>query len=119
MSVPTAFRNGLHLRTYVTCCADYAGIIEECAKAMGAVLPNKVGRIPRKGCIDVVSYSKHWPCLFPQHGTGRKHTRSIVLEPWQRRIAMETHPQLLLRGLIHSDGRRGINRVARGYAYPR
>ena len=27
---------------------------------------------------------KHWPCLFPQHGPGRKHERPIVLEDWQR-----------------------------------
>ena len=29
------------------------------------------------------STSKHWPCLFPQHGPGRKHTRKIELEQWQ------------------------------------
>ena len=29
---------------------------------------------------------QHWPCLFPQHGPGRKHERPIVLEHWQRVI---------------------------------
>lgn len=106
-------------RLHITCCDEYPGIIQECAKAMAAVLPNRVGRIRRKGCVDVVSYSKHWPCLFPQHGAGRKHRRRIVLEPWQRRIAIGNHPHLLLRGLVHSDGYRGINRVPRGYASPR
>ena len=42
---------------------------------------------------------------------------------WQRCIALDRHPEQFLRGLIHSDGWRGINRVrgANGspYAYPR
>lgn len=45
----------------------------------------------------------HWPCLFPQHGPGRKHERPIVLEHWQREI-VEQHPGPFLRGLFHSDG---------------
>jgi hypothetical protein len=32
-----------------------------------------------------------------------KHTRRIVLEPWQREIA-EEYPGKFLRGLFHSDG---------------
>ena len=49
-----------------------------------------------------------------------KHLRPIVLEPWQVRIGLETHPRLLLRGLIHSDGYRGTNRIKGGaYSYPR
>jgi hypothetical protein len=50
-----------------------------------------------------------------------KHTRPIVLEPWQQEI-VDAHPRPLLRGLIHSDGCRAINRVTvrgREYAYPR
>jgi hypothetical protein len=45
----------------------------------------------------------------------------IVLTEWQQAIVRE-HPEPLLRGLIHSDGWRGTNRVTvRGkrYAYPR
>ncbi|MGH9041546.1 MAG: transcriptional regulator, partial [Acidimicrobiia bacterium] len=66
--------------------------------------------------------SQHWPCFFPQHGAGRKHLRPIVLEPWQKWVAVERHPRVLLRGLIHSDGSRFINRVKRPYGvyeYPR
>ena len=47
--------------------------------------------------------------------------RPIFLAPWQKAIA-EAHAQALLRGLIHSDGWRGDNRVrvkGREYAYPR
>ena len=73
----------------------------------------------------MVSYSKHWPCLFPQHGPGRKHTRKIELADWQREI-VERYPGDFARGLFHSDGYRGANRVRRNwgggdhwYEYPR
>jgi hypothetical protein len=44
--------------------------------------------------LGVVSYSTHWPHLFPQHGPGVKHKREIELEPWQERI-VERHPDRL------------------------
>src|SRR4029079_369252 len=79
----------------------------------------------RPGCrVTTVSW-KHWPCLFPQHGPGRKHERPILLEDWQREI-VERHPGDFLRGLFHSDGCRTRNwatRVVAGerrrYDYPR
>ncbi|GAA1612997.1 hypothetical protein GCM10009789_79050 [Kribbella sancticallisti] len=58
---------------------------------------------------------KHWPCLFPQHGVGRKHLRKIELEPWQREIVAK-HPEQLLRGLFHSDGCRVKNWTSRELA---
>jgi hypothetical protein len=68
---------------------------------------------------------KHWPCLFPQHGPGRKHERKLALEDWQQDI-VGSHPADLLRGLFHSDGSRVKNwttRVVAGekkrYDYPR
>lgn len=101
---------GVH-RLEVACCADYPGIIEEVEQAIGAVLPmNAVGRRPRPGVTLVSSYSKHWPCLFPQHGPGKKHERPIVLKPWQVAVALDRYPGKLARGLIHSDGWRGTNR---------
>jgi hypothetical protein len=51
---------------------------------------------------------KHWPCLFPQHGPGRKHLRKIELAGWQREIVAK-YPEQLLRGLFHSDGCRFVN----------
>lgn len=48
-------------------------------------------------------YWNHWPCLFPQHGPGRKHERRITLAPWQQAIVTR-EPQGFIRGLIHSDG---------------
>ncbi len=35
-------------------------------------------------CYSVSAYSRSWPCLFPQHGPGMKHTRPIYLAPWQQ-----------------------------------
>jgi hypothetical protein len=79
----------------------------------------KVGTVKKVGCVEIYGYWKHWPCLFPQHGPGRKHLRAIVLTPWQMEI-VDTYPRQLIRGLIHSDGCRTINRVWNGrYAYPR
>lgn len=108
-------------------CADaWPGLIQECTRAMIAVRPdNKVFTQQHPGCTEVVSCSKHWPCLFPQHGPGRKHMREIRLESWQRTI-VDGNPGHFARGLFHSDGYRGTNRVrarlADGdhwYEYPR
>ena len=68
---------------------------------------------------------KHWPCLFPQHGPGRKHERKLLLADWQREI-VTGHPGDFLRGLFHSDGSRSNNwatktvgGVKKRYDYPR
>ena len=105
-------------RLNITCCDDYPGIMAECAAAMSAVMPNsKVGWNPAEGCTHINSYSKHWPCLFPQHGPGRKHERPILLTDWQR-TTVDEHCREFVRGLIHSDGCRCINRVmAKGKSY--
>jgi len=104
-------------------------ILRESAMAVSGVLPGArvTTRVrPGTGCTIVESYGLAWLDLFPQHGPGRKHERRIILHPWQRSI-VSAHPWLFLRGLIHSDGCRTVNRfkttlpsgrVAR-YAYPR
>jgi hypothetical protein len=107
----------------IACDAKYRGIIAECCGAIEAVR----GRVPHvryhqdKRLASITSYWRPWPCLFPQHGPGRKHHRRIVLAPWQQSI-VEAHPEPFLRGLIDSDGWRGLNRVrvkGRDYEYPR
>jgi hypothetical protein len=78
---------------------------------MSAVRPGKKVRTQQQvGCTEVISCSRHWPCLFPQHGPGRKHMRKIELQPWQRTI-VTANVGRFARGLFHSDGYRGINRV--------
>jgi hypothetical protein len=106
-------------RLRITLDKKYPGIIAECRAAAALVLPNKVGLIDRGSWVEVWSYSKHWVCLFPQHGPGPKHKRPIVLTDWQHEIAVVRYPYLLLRGLIQSDGWRGTNRIAGRYEYSR
>ncbi|HZJ04185.1 MAG TPA: transcriptional regulator [Nocardioidaceae bacterium] len=67
------------------------------------------------GCLNTTVSWKHWPCLFPQHGPGRKHERKLTLEPWQREI-IQLHPADFLRGLFHSDGCRFNNWATRTVA---
>jgi hypothetical protein len=102
-------------------CLDlkYPAIIAEASEAMRATMPRSRTNSLRRptACAEVYSYSKTWPCLFPQHGAGRKHGRQIVLADWQERL-VERSPQLLLRGLIHSDGCRFMN-TGNGWRHPR
>ena len=76
---------------------------------------------PQSNCVTVQSTWRPWLCLFPQHGPGRKHNRTIALSDWQSQI-VDSAPGSFLRGLIHTDGWRGTNRVhvkGRDYEYPR
>lgn len=112
----TECRNAV-FRLRVICCDAYPDLMAECELAMLDILAKSVGRVRSVGCTEVYSHSKHWPCLFPQHGPGRKHTRRIVLVDWQRAI-VDGFPAPFLRGLLHSDGCRVLNRV-NGTDYPR
>jgi hypothetical protein len=89
--------------------AKYPGIIQRCRDAVDAVMPGQrsaLVKLPYR-CVIVYLYSKHWPCLFPQHGPGRKHLRPIKLEPWQEAIVRK-EPKQFVRGLIESDGCRVV-----------
>jgi hypothetical protein len=91
---------------------------------MALVMPTSKASVywhKRERVAEASSFSRHWPCLFPQHGPGRKSHREIRLTAWQRAIA-ERYPGRLLRGLIHSDGCRGTNTIRhpkKTYRYPR
>jgi hypothetical protein len=108
--------------------AGYPRIVDEVAEAMRAVRPqSKVGQSCHSSsyteealrtCTELFAYSRSWPCLFPQHGPGKKHHRRILLADWQRPL-IERYPWLLLRGLIHSDGTRFINTGRGGWRNPR
>jgi hypothetical protein len=104
-------------RLRIVCADAYPELIQRCEDAMAEVLPNKVSRAPKVGCTEVAAYSKHWPCLFPQHGPGRKHERTIQLTSWQQEL-VDLDPRPLIRGLLHSDGCRVLNWV-NGTPYPR
>jgi len=121
----SSLRRGVYFLR-IACADAWPGLIDACAEAMQLLRPaNKVFRVQRQGCQYVTCYSKHWPCLFPQHGPGKKHDRKIALEPWQQ-VIVEAHPWEFIRGLIHSDGCRITNwttRLVAGeskrYEYPR
>src|SRR5437764_14056458 len=92
--------------------AIYPDIVDECVTA---VVLTTVGRrvyvrnVKGSRVAIVESSWKRWPELLPQHGPGHKHERPIALEAWQRRV-VDAQPEQFLRGLIHSDGCRTINR---------
>jgi hypothetical protein len=97
---PRAFR----IRFFLD--AAYPGIVSACRDALEAVRPGQrawTGRSKSSHCDVVAMYSRHWPCLFPQHGPGRKHERPIELASWQADL-VSRHRTDLIRGLIHSDG---------------
>jgi hypothetical protein len=109
--------------------ASYPEIVTDAAAAMQLTLPD--GRVhvrpsKRSHMRTIESASTRWPLLFPQYGPGRKHERPIRLEQWQQEL-VDAFPQELLRGLIHSDGCRTVNRFTTTlpsgrvaeYAYPR
>jgi hypothetical protein len=99
-------RRGL-ARLRITLDSVYPGIVAECARAMDAVSGGRSHLQARRGerAVEVSKYWKHWTCLIPQHGPGRKHERPILLEDWQVRVVTE-QVEPFLRGLIHSDGTR-------------
>jgi hypothetical protein len=110
----------------VSCDRTYPGIIRDVTDAIQSARPaGTVHHVRAPGVVVVQMSWKHWPCLFPQHGPGRKHLRTLVLEDWQREI-IEAEPAAFLRGLFHSDGCRVNNwahRMVAGelkrYDYPR
>ncbi len=92
----------------IVCDNRYPGIIDECCRAIEALMPKqRAYRLQRKGCVEISMHSKHWICLFPQHGPGRKHNRPIHLERWQENLVNQS-TESFLRGLIHSDGCRVV-----------
>ena len=110
----------------ISCDVKYPGLIAEVSHAIRAVKPGaNVHLVRAPGCVHVSCFWKHWPCVFPQHGAGRKHERRIALVEWQQHV-VEEHDGLLLRGLFHSDGCRIHNWTVRTvagrpkrYEYPR
>jgi hypothetical protein len=108
---------------------SYPGIIDTVERSIRIVFSDvTVGRFFPKDARLTVLRASHpaLPFAFPQHGAGRKHNRRIMLTDWQRTLT-HAHPKELLRGLIHSDGCRTINRFktelpsgrVAEYEYPR
>jgi hypothetical protein len=100
-------------RLHVAADQRYPGISNEVIRSMVATFPGgRPTQRPAYGSAsDVLSLSH--PAIgraFPQHGPGTKHQRRIELADWQRELT-STHSAPFIRGLIHSDGCRTVNRV--------
>jgi hypothetical protein len=117
-------RNGRSWLLRVVLDSAYPKIVDECCGAIDAIsgkrpIPKPHPRGQR--CVLVGTTWFPWFDLFPQHGPGKKHHRKIALTEWQEAIVGRA-PKPFLRGLIHTDGWRGLNRVhtkGKDYAYPR
>jgi hypothetical protein len=96
---------------YTTIVADAESLLRRCFPG------NRVGRVcPRgKRMVVLYAYNAHMSCVFPQHGPGKKHERSVALEPWQAAV-VDQAPWAFLRGCIRSDGCVFINRTGK-YEY--
>ena len=112
----TAMPRTERLRVFLD--ARYRVIVYETEALLAHCLPhNRVGRLVRhQGALVVLwTYHNHLSCLFPQHGAGKKHERTIELEPWQE-LLVESAPWAFIKGCIRSDGCVFINRTGR-YEY--
>ncbi len=86
---------------------------------------NKVRLQQKQGCQEVSSFSRHWPCLFPQHGPGMKHTSADRARPWQQRsrgpFPWRFRPRAVPLGRVpgHEPGAAPLADGDRWYEYPR
>ena len=113
----------------ITLDSSYPAIIAEVHRAVAAVLPGVGVHEYFRMEGSVIAVQANHPALpfaFPQHGPGKKHNREIRLTEWQRELT-HAYPKELVRGLIHSDGCRTVNRFktklpsgrVAEYEYPR
>ena len=96
----------------VACDQRYPLVIAEIRAAMETTFPGRLSTqiSSSTGASDVIGICHPGVgSAFPQHGPGRKHSRTIVLAEWQCKITRQ-YPEALIRGLIHSDGCRVENR---------
>jgi hypothetical protein len=109
--------------------AGYPRLVDEAADSIAKVFsPATVHRYDWGEANRIILQVSHRALLkaIPHHGAGKKHDRKIELVDWQRELT-HAHPAALVRGLIHSDGCRTINRFkttlpsgrVAEYEYPR
>jgi hypothetical protein len=92
---------------------------------VGSIRPgNKVSARQMQCCAAVSSSARHWPCLFPQHGPGQKHLRSIELQTWQQDIVLRYPGELAVDCFIPTaiagfTAQAHLEDGVRWYGYPR
>jgi hypothetical protein len=122
-------RKGRSSRICITLDARHERLASEAGQALTTVFPDRpIARYAsatiRK--VELLVSDPSLPYAFPQCGPGKKHEREIRLVDWQLDLT-HANPRALIRGLIHSDGCRSMNRftttLPRGriatYEYPR
>ena len=89
----------------IACFSDYIELMDLADQTLTTVMPTANTRRYRRtgNFTEVTSYSRHWSCLFPQCGRGKKQDRRITLADWQQAV-VDHHPWPFICGLIHSDG---------------
>ena len=113
----------------ITLDSIYPGIVSETKSALERLVEGINVRVyddPTHRRTSVAATYRYWTDVFPQHGPGRKHERPIILRDWQHGW-LRRAPGRFLRGLIHSDGCRTVNRFktklpsgrVAEYEYPR
>jgi hypothetical protein len=117
-SISSHARGVYRLRVFLD--KKYPRIVDDCQRSIEGVMPGSTVHrwLTPSNCYSISAYSKGWPCLFPQHGPGPKHTRRIFLADWQQELA-ERWPEQLIKGLIQSDGCRFTNTGRAGWHHPR
>src|SRR5436190_13838576 len=102
------------MRLRIALDAKYPMMIQQTHAVLTRCFPENSVDVIRKHvkgkCVNVSTYSKHLPCIFPQHGPGAKHKRRIVLESWQQEI-LDARPWPFIRACIWTDGCAFVNRT--------
>jgi hypothetical protein len=107
----------------VTLDIAHPGVVDEVVQAIVDIRGRRpsVTRPRGENYVVLTSYWCAWPCWLGPYEPGKKHQRRIELLAWQRDL-VRAHAGPFARGLIHTDGWRGDNRVhVKGcdYSYPR
>lgn len=79
----------------------YPKSITDIENILKSFFPNNIFICKPKGCTVIGIYDKNLPLYFPQHDTGKKHDRPIILSDYQRENLDYLN---LMSGLWMSDG---------------
>jgi len=107
----------------------HGSLVAEAERALAATFPDRriaLYRHPTVRKLELRLSEPSLPYAFPQCGPGKKHERKIRLVDWQLGFT-RANQEALIRGLIHSDGCRSLNRFkvtlpsgrVATYEYPR
>ena len=108
---------------------QYPGIVDECLAAIQCTVETKPRSLPtndpERRSDSLGRGESPLAAGLPSARAGKKHERAIALANWQQDL-VDRFPRQFLRGFIHADGSRVVNRFQvslasgpRDYAYPR